>query len=171
MPFFPLDPSFGLCVPFLLPSCPLPHLSPQGYPAGGQAGKDTLQLVLLVLGAQAGQVCLVAVQAPWIAGALGLVLLSLFPLQSGHRGVEAELGSQERCSPAAIEREAVRVAEALPRGTIPGGVGAASEGPSSLEAQGRDSRWSVPCQESRDMSPAAPSLLPSMPGSPSAKGR
>lgn len=91
MPFFPLDPSFGfLCVPFLLlPSCPLPHLSSQRYPAGGQAGKDTLQLVLLVLRAQAGQVCLVAVQAPWIAGALGLVFLSLFPLQSGHRGVEA----------------------------------------------------------------------------------
>lgn len=68
------------------------------------AGKDTVPLVLWVLGAEAAQVGLVALQAPRVkAPPLGLVPFSVFH-QGGDWGVEVELGPQERGR--AAEREA-----------------------------------------------------------------
>lgn len=69
----------------------------------GRAGKDTVPLVLWVLGAQAGQVGLVAVEAPRVkAPPLSLVPVGIFH-QRGDLGVEVELGPQERCGWAAGE--------------------------------------------------------------------
>lgn len=58
--------------------------------------KDTVPLVLWVLGAQAGQVGLMALQAPRVkAPPLRLVPFSIFH-QRGDLGIELELGPQER---------------------------------------------------------------------------
>lgn len=59
-------------------------------------GKDTVPLVLGVLGAQAAQVGLVAVQAPGVkASLLGLAPVGISQ-QRGDLGLEVELGPQER---------------------------------------------------------------------------
>lgn len=66
-------------------------------------GKDTMPLVLWVLGAQAGQVGLVAVQAPWVeALPLHLVPISVFH-QRGGWSVEVGFGPQESLGWAAAE--------------------------------------------------------------------
>ena len=63
-------------------------------PCGREAGKDTVPLVLWVLGAEAGQVGLVAVKTPWVkAPPLGLVSVGIFH-QGGYVGAEVELGPQ-----------------------------------------------------------------------------
>lgn len=60
-------------------------------------------LVLWVLGAEAGQVGLVAVQTPWVqAPPRGLVPVSIFH-QEGDVGAEVELGPQEGSGRAAAE--------------------------------------------------------------------
>lgn len=72
-------------------------------PAVGQWGKDTVPFFLGVLGAQAGQVGLVAVQAPWVtAPPLHMVPIRIF-CQQGRLGMPVEPGQ-------AVVREA-RAAE------------------------------------------------------------
>lgn len=63
---------------------------------GGRAGGDTVPLVLRVLGTQATQVGLVAVETPWVkASLLRQVPIRVFH-QRGDLGLEVELGPQER---------------------------------------------------------------------------
>lgn len=70
-----------------------------------RVGKDTVSLVLWILGAQAGQVGLVAVQTPGVKAlplVLGLVPVGVF-YQGGDVGAKVELRPQECCGWAAGE--------------------------------------------------------------------
>lgn len=80
------------------PSCPWD-------PVVERVGKDTVSLVLWILGAQAGQVGLVAVQTPGVKAlplVLGLVPVGVF-YQGGDVGAKVELRPQECCGWAAGE--------------------------------------------------------------------
>ena len=101
LPDIPVSPRPCLnMVVSVTPPCPyLPHSSVHG----GRAGGDTVPLVLRVLGTQATQVGLVAVETPRVKASLLRQLPIRVFHQRGDLGLKVELGPQERCGRAVGE--------------------------------------------------------------------